>query len=106
MLPGVATPSEVEAARVLGIRTVKLFPAELLGGAPYIKALAGPYRDVSFVPTGSITPETLPGYLALPQVVACGGSWMVKPSLVAAGEFSAIRDLAADAVRSVRAARP
>jgi 2-dehydro-3-deoxyphosphogluconate aldolase/(4S)-4-hydroxy-2-oxoglutarate aldolase len=106
MLPGVATPSEVEAARALGLRAVKLFPAELLGGSAYIAALAGPYRDVTFVPTGSITPATLPGYLALPQVVACGGSWMVRPALVAAGEFDAIRELAADAVRSVRTVRP
>ncbi|HEY3614211.1 MAG TPA: bifunctional 4-hydroxy-2-oxoglutarate aldolase/2-dehydro-3-deoxy-phosphogluconate aldolase [Gaiellales bacterium] len=106
MLPGVATPSEVEAARALGLRTVKLFPAELLGGADYIGALCGPYRDIGFVPTGSITPATLPGYLALPQVVACGGSWMVRPALVAAGEFDTIRELAAEAVRGVRAVRP
>ena len=106
MLPGVATPSEIEAARALGLRTVKLFPAELLGGSAYIAALCGPYRDVSFVPTGSITPETLPGYLALPQVVACGGSWMVKPALVAAGSFDRIRELAADAVERVHAVRP
>jgi 2-dehydro-3-deoxyphosphogluconate aldolase/(4S)-4-hydroxy-2-oxoglutarate aldolase len=105
MLPGVSTPSEIETARALGLRTLKLFPAELLGGAAYIRALCGPYRDVAFVPTGSITPETLPGYLALPQVVACGGSWMVRPALVAAGDFATIRDLAADAVRCVRSAR-
>jgi 2-dehydro-3-deoxyphosphogluconate aldolase/(4S)-4-hydroxy-2-oxoglutarate aldolase len=105
MLPGVATPSEIEAARALGLRTLKLFPAELLGGASYIRALCGPYRDVEFVPTGSITPATLPGYLALDQVVACGGSWMVSPALVAAGRFDTIRELAADAVRSVRSAR-
>jgi 2-dehydro-3-deoxyphosphogluconate aldolase/(4S)-4-hydroxy-2-oxoglutarate aldolase len=105
MLPGVATPSEIEAARALGLRTVKLFPAELLGGAAYIGALCGPYRDISFVPTGSITPETLPGYLALPQVVACGGSWMVRPALVAAGEFDRIRELAAEAIERVRASR-
>jgi 2-dehydro-3-deoxyphosphogluconate aldolase/(4S)-4-hydroxy-2-oxoglutarate aldolase len=105
MLPGVATPSEIETARALGLRTLKLFPAELLGGAAYISALGGPYRDVAFVPTGSITPETLPGYLALPQVVACGGSWMVRPALVAAGDFATIRSLAANAVRTVRAAR-
>jgi 2-dehydro-3-deoxyphosphogluconate aldolase / (4S)-4-hydroxy-2-oxoglutarate aldolase len=105
MLPGVSTPSEIETARALGLRTLKLFPAELLGGAAYIRALCGPYRDVAFVPTGSITPETLPGYLALPQVVACGGSWMVGPALVAAGDFATIRGLAENAVRSVRAAR-
>jgi 2-dehydro-3-deoxyphosphogluconate aldolase / (4S)-4-hydroxy-2-oxoglutarate aldolase len=105
ILPGVSTPSEVETAMALGLRTVKLFPAELLGGAAFVRALCGPYRDISFVPTGSITPETLPAYLAIPQVLACGGSWMVKPSMIAAGDFAAIEQLASDAVRLVRASR-
>jgi 2-dehydro-3-deoxyphosphogluconate aldolase / (4S)-4-hydroxy-2-oxoglutarate aldolase len=105
ILPGVSTPSEVETAMALGLRTVKLFPAELLGGAPFVRALCGPYRDISFVPTGSITPDTLPGYLAIPQVLACGGSWMVKPSVIAAADFAAIERLACDAVRLVRASR-
>jgi 2-dehydro-3-deoxyphosphogluconate aldolase/(4S)-4-hydroxy-2-oxoglutarate aldolase len=105
ILPGIATASEIETARALGIRTLKLFPAELLGGAPFIRALCGPYRDVSFVPTGSITPALLPGYLAIPQVLACGGSWMVKPEMIAAGEFAAIRALAAEAIAISRAAR-
>jgi 2-dehydro-3-deoxyphosphogluconate aldolase / (4S)-4-hydroxy-2-oxoglutarate aldolase len=105
ILPGVATATEIEAARALGVRTLKLFPAELLGGAPFIRALCGPYRDVSFVPTGSITPAKLPDYLAIPQVLACGGSWMVKPELIAAGDFATIRALAAEAIAGVRAAR-
>jgi 2-dehydro-3-deoxyphosphogluconate aldolase/(4S)-4-hydroxy-2-oxoglutarate aldolase len=105
ILPGVSTPSEVEAAMALGLRTLKLFPAELLGGAAFVRALCGPYRDVEFVPTGSITPATLPGYLALPQVLACGGSWMVKPATIAAGDFAAIEQLAAAAVALVQAAR-
>ena len=82
ILPGVSTPSEVEAAMALGLRALKLFPAELLGGAAFVRALCGPYRDVEFVPTGSITPATLTGYLDLPQVLACGGSWMVKPAVI------------------------
>jgi 2-dehydro-3-deoxyphosphogluconate aldolase/(4S)-4-hydroxy-2-oxoglutarate aldolase len=105
MLPGVSTPSEVEQALALGLRTVKLFPSELLGGAPYIRALCGPYRDVSFVPTGSITPDSLPGYLAIDQVLACGGSWMVKPALIAAGDFAQIERLAGEARRLVQASR-
>jgi 2-dehydro-3-deoxyphosphogluconate aldolase/(4S)-4-hydroxy-2-oxoglutarate aldolase len=105
ILPGVSTPSEVEAAMGLGLRALKLFPAELLGGAAFVRALCGPYRDVEFVPTGSITPETLPGYLALPQVLACGGSWMVKPATIAAGDFAAIEQLAAAAVALVQASR-
>jgi 2-dehydro-3-deoxyphosphogluconate aldolase / (4S)-4-hydroxy-2-oxoglutarate aldolase len=105
ILPGVCTPSEIETARALGIRTLKVFPSELLGGAAYLRALCGPYRDVTFVPTGSITPATLPGYLAIPQVLACGGSWMVKPEMIAAGNFAGIRELAANAVQCVRDAR-
>jgi 2-dehydro-3-deoxyphosphogluconate aldolase/(4S)-4-hydroxy-2-oxoglutarate aldolase len=105
ILPGIATGTEIEAARALGIRTLKLFPSELLGGAPFIRALCGPYRDVSFVPTGSITPALLPGYLAIPQVLACGGSWMVKPDMIAAGDFATIRTLAAEAIAITRSAR-
>jgi 2-dehydro-3-deoxyphosphogluconate aldolase/(4S)-4-hydroxy-2-oxoglutarate aldolase len=105
ILPGVSTPSEVETALALGLRTVKLFPAELLGGAAWVRALCGPYRDVTFVPTGSITPDTLPGYLAIPQVLACGGSWMVKPAVIEAGDFATIEQLASDAMRLVQASR-
>jgi 2-dehydro-3-deoxyphosphogluconate aldolase / (4S)-4-hydroxy-2-oxoglutarate aldolase len=105
IVPGISTPSELEAARELGLRTLKLFPAELLGGAPYIRALCGPYRDVEFVPSGSITPALVPGYLAIPQVVACGGSWMVRPDTIAAGNFTQIRALAAEAVALARASR-
>jgi 2-dehydro-3-deoxyphosphogluconate aldolase/(4S)-4-hydroxy-2-oxoglutarate aldolase len=105
ILPGVCTPSEIETARALGIRTLKVFPSELLGGAAYLRALCGPYRDVTFVPTGSITPATLPGYLAIPQVLACGGSWMVKPAMIAEGDFAGIRTLAASAMQCVRDAR-
>ena len=105
ILPGVSTPSEVETAMALGLRTLKLFPAELLGGAAYVRALCGPYRDVSFVPTGSITPDTLPGYLEIPQVLACGGSWMVKPAVIAAGDFALVERLASEAARLVQAAR-
>lgn len=105
ILPGVSTPTEVERALALGLPVVKLFPAELLGGARYVRALCGPYRDIAFVPTGSITPETLPGYLQIPQVLACGGSWMVKPSVIAAGDFAAIERLASEAVGLVQASR-
>lgn len=105
LLPGTCTPSDVEAARRLGLRLLKFFPAEPIGGAAYLQALCGPYRDVRFVPTGGITPATLPGYLALPQVVACGGSWMVKPNLVRAGDWNRVTSLAAEAVALVAAAR-
>lgn len=105
ILPGVCTPSEIDVARALGLRAVKFFPAEPMGGVAFLRALCGPYRDMSFVPTGSITVSVLPDYLALPQVLACGGSWMVKPELVRAGDFDRVRALAAEAVAIVRRLR-
>ncbi len=101
ILPGVCTPTEIEVVRAYGLRTMKFFPAEPMGGAPFLHALCGPYQDVGFVPTGSINPAVLPGYLALPQVVACGGSWMVKPDVLIAGEFDVVEALAAEAARFV-----
>jgi len=105
MLPGTCTPSDVEAARNLGLRLLKFFPAEPAGGAAYLAALCGPYRDVRFVPTGSVSPSSLPGYLAIPQVVACGGSWMVKPDLLRARYWNRVTELAAEAVAIVAGSR-
>jgi 2-dehydro-3-deoxyphosphogluconate aldolase/(4S)-4-hydroxy-2-oxoglutarate aldolase len=90
MVPGVATPTEIELAMSLGVTTLKFFPAETMGGPAAIKALAGPYPMVRFVPTGGITPEKLPQYLALPPVVACGGSWLAPRDLLATGHFDEI----------------
>jgi 2-dehydro-3-deoxyphosphogluconate aldolase/(4S)-4-hydroxy-2-oxoglutarate aldolase len=106
LLPGVCTPSEVGQARALGLSVVKFFPAEAMGGVAYLKAIAAPFRDVRFVPTGGITAGNLAAYLALPQVVACGGSWMVKPAAIAAGDFAGIRGAAEEALAVARAARP
>src|SRR5204863_188938 len=75
MIPGICTPSEVEAALELGLRTVKFFPAEPAGGVRYLKAIAAPYADVEFMPTGGITRDSLGDYLSFRRVVACGGSW-------------------------------
>jgi 2-dehydro-3-deoxyphosphogluconate aldolase/(4S)-4-hydroxy-2-oxoglutarate aldolase len=105
IIPGISTPSELDAARSLGLRVLKFFPAEPLGGARYLRALCGPFRDVSFVPTGGITPATLRGYLSIPQVLACGGSWLVRPERLTGDGFDAVRDLAAQAVALVAAAR-
>jgi 2-dehydro-3-deoxyphosphogluconate aldolase/(4S)-4-hydroxy-2-oxoglutarate aldolase len=98
MLPGVATPTDIELAMSLGLDTLKFFPAESLGGVETIQALAGPYRSIRFLPTGGITPEKLPHYLKLPCVLACGGSWLAPRDKLAAGEFDAIRKLVAQAV--------
>jgi 2-dehydro-3-deoxyphosphogluconate aldolase/(4S)-4-hydroxy-2-oxoglutarate aldolase len=93
MVPGVVTPSEVELATSLGVSTLKFFPAEPMGGVATLKALAGPYPDVRFVPTGGITPELLPNYLRLSCVLACGGSWLAPRDLLAAGKFDVITRL-------------
>jgi 2-dehydro-3-deoxyphosphogluconate aldolase/(4S)-4-hydroxy-2-oxoglutarate aldolase len=98
MVPGVCTPSEIERALADGLDVLKLFPAEVCGGVSFLEAVVPVYPDVRFVPTGGIGPANLAAYLALPQVLACGGSWMVKRELVAAGDFEAIARLAAAAV--------
>jgi len=98
MLPGVATPTDIELAMSLGLETVKFFPAETMGGVWVIKALAGPYPNIRFVPTGGITPAKLPDYLKLPSVLACGGSWMAPRDKLAAGDFDTIRKLVEQAV--------
>jgi 2-dehydro-3-deoxyphosphogluconate aldolase/(4S)-4-hydroxy-2-oxoglutarate aldolase len=90
--PGVSTPTEIEAALEAGLRVLKFFPAEPLGGLPYLKAVAAPYAGVGFMPTGGITPRNLGDYLAFPRVVACGGSWMAPAEWISAGAFDRIRD--------------
>ena len=80
VLPGVATATEVLAARDLGVEAVKFFPAETSGGAPAVAALAAVFGDMRFVPTGGITAAKAGDYLALPSVLAIGGSWMVPRS--------------------------
>jgi 2-dehydro-3-deoxyphosphogluconate aldolase/(4S)-4-hydroxy-2-oxoglutarate aldolase len=90
VVPGVATPTEVGAALDLGLHVLKLFPAEPLGGLPYLQAIAAPFPDVEFVPTGGITADNLAAYLALPCVAACGGSWMAPRAWIEAGDFDRI----------------
>jgi 2-dehydro-3-deoxyphosphogluconate aldolase/(4S)-4-hydroxy-2-oxoglutarate aldolase len=99
IIPGVATPTDIELAMSLGVTTLKFFPAENLGGVAMLKALAGPYAGVRFVPTGGITPEKLPDYLALPNVLACGGSWLAPRDALARGDFTTIRKLIEQAVK-------
>ena len=98
IFPGVCTPSEVEANLAKGVDVLKFFPAEPAGGVNFLKAICAPYRQVQFIPTGGIDAKNIGQYLALPQVVACGGSWMVKPDLLEAGDFAAVKRLAAEAV--------
>jgi 2-dehydro-3-deoxyphosphogluconate aldolase/(4S)-4-hydroxy-2-oxoglutarate aldolase len=101
MVPGVATPTDIELALTLGVTTLKFFPAETMGGPAAIRALAGPYPHVRFIPTGGITREKLPQYLALPSVTACGGSWLAPRELLSAGRFDEIRRLVEHAAQFV-----
>ena len=98
VLPGGVTATEVQAALELGVTTVKFFPASTSGGAPAIAALAGPFGNVRFVPTGGIGPNNLADYLSIPAVAAVGGSWMVPRDRVKSGDFAAIQQLTAEAV--------
>ncbi len=102
-LPGVATPSEVMAARALGLCLMKLFPAEALGGIGFVRALAPVFPGVAFCPTGGIDESDAADYLALPNVAMVGGSWMAPKDAVAAGDWPRIRRLAERAVAIGRA---
>ena len=105
-LPGVATPSEVMAARALGLCLMKFFPAEALGGTGFLRALAPVFPGVAFCPTGGIDERQAAEYLALPNVPLVGGSWMAPKDAIAAGDWPRIRRLAerAAAIGRARAA--
>ncbi len=94
LLPGVASASEVMAAMADGLQFLKFFPATAAGGIPMLKALAGPFPDIAFCPTGGITVETAPQFLALPNVKVCGGSWLTPQTAVDAGDWALITKLA------------
>jgi 2-dehydro-3-deoxyphosphogluconate aldolase/(4S)-4-hydroxy-2-oxoglutarate aldolase len=97
LLPGVATVSEALAVRERGIRVMKFFPAGPAGGTAYLRALASPLPDVRFCPTGGIGAASAPEYLALPNVVCVGGSWLAPVAVLRAGNWHEITVLAADA---------
>ncbi len=102
LLPGVATAGEVMQANAAGLDFLKFFPATAAGGIAMLKALAGPFPDVSFCPTGGISAETAPQFLALPNVRVCGGSWLTPQAAVEAGDWARITALA----RAASALRP
>jgi 2-dehydro-3-deoxyphosphogluconate aldolase/(4S)-4-hydroxy-2-oxoglutarate aldolase len=89
-LPGVATASEAMSAAAAGFKILKFFPAEQAGGRAYLKSLSGPLPDIRFCPTGSITAQLAPDYLALPNVVCVGGSWIATPAMMKSGDWAAI----------------
>ena len=97
LLPGVMTPTELITARAAGFNVLKLFPAQQAGGVGMLQALGAPFPDVLFCPTGGITRATAAEYLALPNVVCVGGSWVAPKAMLAAGDWSGIEALARDA---------
>lgn len=105
VLPGVVTPSEVEQALSFGLEVVKFFPAEAAGGLAMIKAMSAPYGGLKFMPTGGISAANLESYLSFGKVLACGGSWMVKDSLIREGKFDTVEELTRQAVEIVRRVR-
>lgn len=96
--PGVATPTDIQAALEMGLNLLKFFPAEAFGGLKTLKAISAPFGSVRFIPTGGINADNLGTYLGFDRVIACGGSWMVKRDLIAAKEWSEITRLTAEAV--------
>jgi len=97
VIPGVATPTEIGMALARGLSLLKFFPAEAMGGVQMLPALSAPFAGVQFIPTGGITAANLPRYLALPNVAACGGSWMASEGMISAGRFAEIASLSRQA---------
>lgn len=98
VLPGIATATELQQAWNMGLKTVKFFPAGLSGGPKMLGALASVFRDVEFMPTGGVSAATLLDYLAVPAVLACGGSWLTPKAAIEAGDFASITKLAQEAL--------
>ena len=105
IIPGVATPSEIEKDLEMGIKVMKFFPAEICGGLNMIKAMSAPYGDVMFMPTGGINETNVKAYLENNKVIACGGSWMVQNQLIEQKDFGEITRLAARAMSIVSEVR-
>lgn len=101
MMPGTATPGEMEQAMALGLDVVKFFPAEQNGGVAKLKAVAGPYANLRWMPTGGVNAKNLNDYLSFNKIVACGGTWMVPKDLINAGDWDGIEKLTREAVTSM-----
>lgn len=103
--PGIVTPSELQHAFNLGLDTVKFFPASIAGGVPALKALSSVFRTMKFMPTGGVSPGNLADFLAVPAVLACGGSWLTPAAAIAEGDYEQIATLAREAVNIATQAR-
>lgn len=105
VLPGTVSPSEVTAAANHGLTVTKFFPAAQYGGLSTIKALAAPFVGHRFMPTGGVSTANVEEYLSCPSIIACGGTWMVKPELFADGDFSEVQRIATEAMEVVHRVR-
>ena len=105
VIPGIVTPTEMAQAIGLGLTMVKFFPAEPAGGLKYIRAIAAPYTMMKFMPTGGINPQNVREYLAYDRIAACGGSWMLKNTMIENNEFARIEELVKEAVEIVKESR-
>jgi 2-dehydro-3-deoxyphosphogluconate aldolase/(4S)-4-hydroxy-2-oxoglutarate aldolase len=105
MIPGVASPSDIEANLERGLDLLKFFPAEALGGPAFLRSVLGPFDAVRFIPSGGVTPDNLASYLSLANVTAVGGTWIAQPSALEAGDLDTVERRAEEAVALVRHAR-
>jgi len=105
VFPGVATATEIIMGLDRGLYVLKFFPADVLGGPAALTAIGAVFGEVKFIPTGGISANNLAGYLDLPNVLACGGSWMVRSDLIKAGDFDRITALVKEACEIIRQER-
>lgn len=101
MMPGTATPGEMEQAMSMGLDVVKFFPAEQNGGVAKLKALAGPYTNLRWMPTGGVNTKNLMDYLGFDRIIACGGTWMVKKDLIEGEKWDEITRICKEAVKTM-----
>lgn len=105
LYPGTMTAGEVQRAYAMGLRAVKFFPASLAGGVPMLKAFSSVFGEMRFMPTGGVSAANLSDFLALPSVIACGGSWLTPREAIEAGRYDEVTALAAEALAIAKAAR-
>jgi 2-dehydro-3-deoxyphosphogluconate aldolase / (4S)-4-hydroxy-2-oxoglutarate aldolase len=105
IFPGICTPSEIDACLIKGLEVLKFFPSEAMGGVEYLKAVSAPLAGARYLPTGGLTLQNLPDYLAFEKTHACAGTWIAKKDRIAAGEFELIQKDAAAACAVVRQVR-
>jgi 2-dehydro-3-deoxyphosphogluconate aldolase/(4S)-4-hydroxy-2-oxoglutarate aldolase len=106
VIPGIVTPSEIEAALDFGLDVFKFFPAEAFGGLNTLKAMSGPYGAIRFIPTGGINLSNLGDYLKFSKILACGGTWIAKTALISEGRFDEISTNAKETVALVKTLKP